>query len=397
MKKMLKIFFIAMLLMLFPSVMPAGAGSPTDSCPLQGWELHQNLTTGATAWNSNSTLVTLQNLSPYDMELASDGGLTDLIGTKPNNFKAVFLPTGYPTKLPKTCYPDDSTCTTVNASPLAPMVVAWQDSWANDRGFVPSLNLTYTLKNVCNADGKCGDVPLYINLSRCKPPAPKVGNFKETFNALVVTLNVLKVSLDPGSPMAWVRLLAHTDKLIQDSNFPTANTIALASTIKISAYAVSVPPPLTSCTPGGAGTGVQDTLATQAPRICYPSDDIVVQLNVFRGSYGKGDGPDRIPLAHITVFNYKNWASATVFAAIQSADQQGKLGSYPSLSKLSSQFKLRGTASFLTFGDMARTLGDDKREILSSACDKIYNGQALNEAEASLMSDLGEQLEAKAK
>jgi hypothetical protein len=370
--------------LLLPSLRTTQAGP----CELPSYMMFQNLTN-----TSTTTLVTIQNLTPYEIELVGDGGLRDWTGEFARQEYFAMVPNGLPSKLPPSRYapnPKDGF-----ASPIMPIIFAYQDSDdLQHPGNVTEFKVKYRIKSVCALDKqrvkRCGDVDLILHLHR--QPAPKydaAGNIPLMADQLAFTWSAMGVVMDPKNPMAWVKFAWSTFKEVKNEGFSEKNMFHSEANLWIGAYATQKD----GCYPGGIfGKACSDSLVLQAPEMCgTPATDIVIMMMAFRGKYG-GDGEGVVPRTIISVLDFAHYHAAGLKGAMEQADRSGA-GNTASFSHLSAQLAKSDTAVGLL--RMAEIMGDftpEQRLQLVAVVQKIYDDQPLDEHETLLLNQIADGL-----
>ncbi|MEI8173484.1 MAG: hypothetical protein WCH07_08385 [Deltaproteobacteria bacterium] len=381
-KKMPNIFTIALLILIcapFTAAAQQGGDVP------QAWELYQNMTNA-----SRTTLVVLQNLSPYDMVLKNGPEqLPDFIAGK--ECPRIAAVNGVPAQLPATDYGQGV------ISPAYATAFTWWDCKPDKQqaGAYQNLNLQYTLRKVTSSNGPgcsqptaTGDVQLNIDMLRCPPPLPPAEQGK-------MILSIINFAYDAGKGTdaaaehgtAWIKSVAQTYKTGDSVRDATdRNRTGAYSQFKISAYTQAKKADGAMITPGCSKTAASDAnVCTSSPSFCDPASDIVTMVVTLRSSRGA----KAIPLTHITVMDMAHYKPAQVAAALTEAKAKETIENDENLQALYSALIRKGAADFQAAIRSAMT-GNAwiREEDFNKALVSVCAGKPLAENEKKLIADL---------
>lgn len=380
MKKMPNIYIIIIALLIMA---PFPAAARQDGDVLQPWELYQNRTN-----TSLTTLVVLQNLSPYDMVLKNGPEqLPDFVAGK--ECPRIAAVNGVPAQLPATNYGQGV------ISPAYATAFTWWDCKPDKQqaAAYQNLHLQYTLPKVTSSNGpgcsqptSTGDVQLNIDMLPSPPPLPPAEQG-------TMILSIVNFAYDAGKETGaaaersavWLKSVAQTYKTGSSVRDATArNRNAAYSQFKISAYTPVKKADGAIITPTCYKTEASDAnVCNTSPGSCDPASDIITLVVTLRG------GVKAIPLTHITVMDMAHYKPAQVAAALTEAKAKGTIENDDNLQALYNPLIRKGAAAFQSAIRSAITgnawiRGDDFNKTLIS----VYEGKPLTENEKKLIADM---------
>jgi hypothetical protein len=357
-------------------------------CELPSHMIYQNFTK-----TSHTALVTIQNLTPYIIDLVDDN-FYDHLSEYDRGKIFLMAINGVPREFERTQYtrnPKDG-----YVSPPKPIIFAYQDSQYVDRSdWVTDHFIHYKIKHVCSIDKarkrKCGDVDFFLKLHRKTPPPSqtKLGMLGDMFQILGTIYDMCGVVLSPTSPTAWAQSVYTIYKISQGKGFPDENRFKGDNHFWIGAYATQ----RNGCYPGGIlGVACSDSVILQTPEICgTPSTDIIVTIMAFRRKPGE-DGVNKMPLTMITLTDWSHFNAAHLKVALQKTENQDQLKKELTLSTIAENFNEVGIPAVIAIADRIQTHPSDKRKQLSEAIAKIHESKKLNNQDIALMGEIADGL-----
>lgn len=386
MRSVFKGCLTGLIMMLLSGTAPATVlGGNCDN--MKDYELQQNLTN-----SSNTFKIQLQNLSMYDISLATNPFKDEIGGKVGTKYATILAPIGIPTKMPASIY---ATCSDPSVSPMVPMVMAYQDSRPLNEGYsVNEIKLEYLIKGVKakDLDGKevTADVPFTIDIMRCNPPKPREGDLMFIKDIMLEVYTILGVAVTPESPTAWIKAIWNVKKMIETvDDFKSKNTKETKNTVRISAYAT-----MPQCSPGAFPVSgwvrQSDSVAAQTPQGCPPANGIIVTIMNIRGNYGSGDGENLLPVSIITVYSQEHFHTARLSLAVKKLTAKGTANADPRIGSFAGVLQTAGRIQLLSVADKIKGFSGQEQATLESLIDKLNSGAAINDNEGSLLERLSQ-------